>query len=67
MVAKVTTQHVKPTIMALRYTCSICSNSKHHAPDCPINTKVYNMFRTKPTATTTVLTINPKLNNVLIM
>jgi hypothetical protein len=67
MVAEVTTQHVKPTRMPLRYPCIIYSSSKHHAPDYPRNTKVYNMFRTKPTTTTIVVTRNLKFNNVLIM
>jgi hypothetical protein len=66
MVVEVTT-HVKPTRMPLRYPCIICYSSKHRALDCPRNTKVYNMFWTKPTTTTIAITRNPKPNNVLIM
>jgi hypothetical protein len=50
--------------MPLRYPCIIYSSSKHHAPNCPRKTKVQNMFWTKPITTATIVTKNPKPDNV---
>ncbi len=61
-----TTQLVKPTKMPLRYPCVIYFSSKHYAFDCLRKAEVQNMFRTKPTTTTTIVTKNPKPDHVPI-
>ncbi len=65
-IVKVIAQHVKPTRIPLKYLCIICSNSKHHAPNCPKKTKIQNMFWTKPTTITIVVTKPSKPYNVLV-
>ncbi len=38
LIVEVTTQHVKPTIVPLRYPCNVYSNSEHCALDYPRKT-----------------------------
>jgi hypothetical protein len=65
-IIKVIAQHVKPTRIPLKYLCIICSNCKHHAPNCLKKAKIQNMFWTKPTTTTIVVTEPYKPYNVLV-
>jgi hypothetical protein len=65
-VVEIITQPIKPTRMPLRYPCIICSSFEHYAPNCFIKTNVQNMFWTKPTIITNVITKNPKIDHVLI-
>jgi hypothetical protein len=65
-VAEVIAQLVKPTIVPLRYPCIIYFSFEHCALDCPRKIEVQNMFRTKPTITITIITKNPRHDNVLI-
>jgi len=65
-VVGVTAQHVKLTRVQLRYPCIICSSSKHCAPYYLRITKVHNLFRIKPTSTTTVMAKSSKPDNVPI-
>jgi hypothetical protein len=65
-VDEVIEQLIKPTIVPLRYPCIIYFSSEHHALDCPKKIKVQNMFQTKPTITTTIVTKNLKHDNVLM-
>ncbi len=64
LVAEMTTQLVKPTIVPLRYPYIIYSSFEHRAPNCAKKVEVYNMFGTRPTTTTTIIPINLKPNNV---
>jgi len=57
-------QHVKLTRVPLKYPCIICCSSEHHAPNYLKKTKVYNMFRTKPTISTIVMAKSSKPDNV---
>ncbi len=63
-VAKVIAQLVKPTIVPLKYPCIIYFSSKHRAPNYPKKIEVQNMLRTKLTITATIVTKNPKHDNV---
>jgi len=55
LVSKVTTQLIKPIKVPLKYPCVIYFSFEHHAPDCPRNTKIQNMFQTKPTTIATIM------------
>jgi hypothetical protein len=64
--ARVITRLVKPTRVPLRYPYIIYSSFEHRAPDCSKKTKVQNMFQTKPIIIATIVTKNPKPDNVPI-
>jgi hypothetical protein len=66
LVAEVITQPIKPTRIPLRYPCIIYPSSKHCALNCFKKTKVQNMFQTKPTIVTTLVTKPSKVDNVPI-
>lgn len=65
-IAKVTTQHIKPTRVPLKYPCIIYSSYEHHAPNFLKKTKVQNMFCIKSNTTTTIVPKSFKLDNVPI-
>ncbi len=65
-VVEVISQLVKPTIVPLKYPCIIYFSSKHHALDCPRKIEVQNMFWIKLTIIATIVTKNPKHDNVLV-
>ncbi len=64
--AKGIAQLVKLAKMPLRYSCIICSSSKHCALSCPRKIKVQNMFQTKPNIIAAIVAKNRKPNNVLV-
>ncbi len=64
LVVEVIAQLVKPTIVPLRYPYIIYSSFEHRALNCAKKVEVYNMFRTRPTATTIIIPKNLKPNNV---
>jgi hypothetical protein len=66
LVTEIIAQPVKPIIIPLKYSCIICSSSKHHAPNCLRKTNGQNIFRTKPTTTTTIVSKPFKFDNVPI-
>jgi hypothetical protein len=66
LVVEVIAQLIKPTIVPLRYPCIIYFSYEHCALDYPRKIKIQNMFQTKPTITTTLVTKNPKHDNVPI-
>jgi hypothetical protein len=64
LVAKGTTQLVKPTKVTLRYPCIIYYSYEHCAFDCFRKIEVQNMFRTKPNNITIEAAKNHKPDNV---
>jgi len=57
---------VKLTIVPLRYPCIMYFSFEHHALDCARKIKIHNMFQTKPTIASTIITKIPKHDNVRI-
>ncbi len=64
--AELIAQLVKPTIVPLRYPCIMYFSFEHRALDCARKIEIHNMFQTKPTITTTIITKIPKHDNVRI-
>jgi hypothetical protein len=66
LVVEVIAQPIKPTKVPLKYSCIICSSFEPHAPNCLRKTNDQNMFQTKPTTTTTIVSKPFKFDNVPI-